>query len=76
MPGIVTIKQDNCYLCVKNIYNSKGEAEFVKGMTYLSPKDEYLVRDDNNSPEIIGAFLGSHFRQVSVLDADSDGKTV
>ena len=69
MTNMVPIKKDTWYVCVKGIYNANGENEFTKDKVYLSPKDEYLVRDDNGQPEIIGAFLMEHFRPWTVKDA-------
>lgn len=69
MTNMVPIKKDTWYVCVKGIYNANGEKEFIKDKVYLSPKDEYLVRDDNGQPEIIGAFLLEHFRPWRVEDA-------
>ena len=69
MTNMVPIKKDTWYVCVKGIYNANGEKEFIKDKVYLSPKDEYLVRDDNGQPEIIGAFLMEHFRPWRVEDA-------
>ena len=63
------IEKDSWYVCIKDVYNSKGKIEFQSGKVYLSPKDEYLVRDDNGQPEIIGAFLMEHFRPWRVEDA-------
>lgn len=66
-----SIKKGLRYICIKDLYNSKGDIEFAKGNIYLSPKDEYLVREDNEKPEIIGAFLGPHFRPWTTQDAKS-----
>ena len=63
------IEKDSWYVCIKDIYNSKGEIEFQSGKVYHAPKDNYLIRDDNGQPEIIGAFLIEHFKLWSVKDA-------
>lgn len=63
------IEKDSWYVCIKDIYNSKGEIEFQSGKVYHAPKDNYLIRDDNGQSEIIGAFLLEHFRPWRVEDA-------
>lgn len=63
------IEKDSWYVCIKDIYNSKGEIEFQSGKVYHAPKNNYLIRDDNGQPEIIGAFLIEHFKLWSVKDA-------
>lgn len=60
-----TIEAGKWYMCIRSLYNSNSTAMFVKDKLYLSPKDEYLVRDDTNEPEIIGAFHGKHFRPAT-----------
>lgn len=69
MAKMESIRKGTWYICIKGVYNANGEKEFIKDKTYLSPKDEYLVRDDNGQPEIIGAFLMEHFRPWTVKDA-------
>ena len=63
--GPLEVKAGLWYMCIRSLYNSNGIARFVKDKLYLSPKDEYLVRDDTNAPEIIGAFHGEHFRPAT-----------
>ena len=63
------IEKDSWYVCIKDVYNSKGKIEFQSGKVYHAPKDNYLIRDDNGQPEIIGAFLIEHFKLWSVKDA-------
>ena len=63
------IEKDSWYVCIKDIYNSKGEIEFQSGKVYHAPGDNYLIRDDNGQPEIICAFLIKHFKLWSVKDA-------
>ena len=50
------IEINSWYVCIKDIYNSEGKIEFQSGKVYHAPKDNYLIRDDNGQPEIIGAF--------------------
>lgn len=69
MEKTIPIKKGNWYVCVRDLYNSGGGAEFVTGRAYLSPKDECLVREDTGKAEIIGCFLLSHFRPWTVQDA-------
>ena len=63
------IEIDSWYVCVKDIFNSEEKIEFQSGKVYHAPKDNYLIRDDNGQPEIIGAFLIGHFKLWSVKDA-------
>lgn len=63
------IEKDSWYICVKDMFNSEEKIEFQSGKVYHAPKDNYLIRDDNGQPEIIGAFLIEHFKLWSVKDA-------
>ena len=69
MAKAFSIKKGNWYICVLSAHNHNGGVAFTKDKIYQSPKDEYLVRDDNVQPEIIGAFLMEHFRPWTVKDA-------
>lgn len=69
MAKAFSIKKGNWYVCIKNAHNHNGGVVFTKDKIYQSPKDEYLVRDDNGQPEIIGAFLMEYFHPWTVKDA-------
>lgn len=68
MAKVFSIKKDNWYVCVISAYNHNGDVAFTKDKIYQSPKDEYLVRDDNGQPEIIGAFMMEYFRPWTIKD--------
>lgn len=69
MAKVFSIKKDNWYVCVISAHNHNGGVAFTKDKIYQSPKDEYLVRDDNGQPEIIGAFMMEYFRPWTIKDA-------
>ena len=69
MAKVFSIKKDNWYVCVISAHNHNGGIAFTKDKIYQSPKDEYLVRDDNGQPEIIGAFMMEYFRPWTIKDA-------
>lgn len=69
MAKVFSIQKDNWYVCILSAHNHEGGVAFAKDKIYQSPKDEYLVRDDNGQPEIIGAFMMEHFRPWTVKDA-------